>query len=158
MLQIKLICVGKVKEKYLQAGIKEYSKRLTPLIRLEVVEVQDEAERASPTENERVKEKEAERILRTITQQDYVILLDIQGKHLDSSEFAEQLEKLASQGRSSIVLIIGGSLGVSLSVQERADALWSFSRLTFPHQLMRLMVMEQIYRAIKISRGEPYHK
>ncbi|MDR3288542.1 MAG: 23S rRNA (pseudouridine(1915)-N(3))-methyltransferase RlmH [Peptococcaceae bacterium] len=160
MLQLKMICVGKVKEKYLQEGIREYAKRLTPLLRLQLIEVQDEAcpEGVSAAEAEKLKEKEAERILRMVREPEYVMLLASEGKSLDSPGFAAYLEQLAGRGRSSVVLIIGGSLGVSCSVKERADFLWSFSALTFPHQLMRLLVVEQVYRALKIQRGEPYHK
>lgn len=159
MLQIKVIAVGKVREKYLQDGIKEYLKRLGPLARLEIVEIPDEPcpERLSPAEEERVKTQEGERILRAISPQEYVILLDIEGKQLDSPGVAGLLEDLALSGRSALACVIGGSLGVSAAVKERSDMRWSFSKLTFPHQLMRLVLLEQLYRAFKISRGEPYH-
>lgn len=160
MFRIKIICVGKLKEKYLQLGISEYSKRLKPYLNLELIEVADEAcpERAGEAEKEKIKNREAERILKSIEYQEHVILLDIHGKNLDSPEVAALLEDLAVQGRSNVTLVIGGSLGVGNAVAERADYRWSFSKLTFPHQLMRLMLLEQLYRAVKISKGEPYHK
>lgn len=160
MLQIKIVTVGKVREKYLQEGIREYLKRLGPFTRLEMLEVPDEPcpERLSTAEEERVKAQEGERILRAISPQEYVILMDIEGKQLDSPGVAHMLEELALSGRSNVAFIIGGSLGVSSSVRERCDLRWSFSKLTFPHQLMRLVLLEQLYRAFKISRGEPYHK
>lgn len=160
MLQVKVVGVGKVREKYLQEGIREYAKRLSAYTHLEIIEVDDEPcpERLSKAEEERVKEREGERILKHISALEYVILLDIQGKSLSSIEVASMIEDLALSGRSSIALVIGGSLGVSSEVKRRADFCWSFSRLTYPHQLMRLILLEQVYRAIKISRGEPYHK
>ena len=160
MLQAKVIAVGKVKEKFLQEGIKEYAKRLSAYLRLELIEVADEPcpERLSAADEERVREKEGERILRALSPQDYVILLDLKGKEWTSPELAEFLEDLALHGRSSIAWVIGGSLGVASSVRERADFRWSFSKLTFPHLLMRVMLLEQVYRAMKISKGEPYHK
>ncbi|MHB1405062.1 MAG: 23S rRNA (pseudouridine(1915)-N(3))-methyltransferase RlmH [Desulfitobacteriaceae bacterium] len=159
MLQIKVVAVGKVREKFLQDGIKEYQKRLGPLARLEIVEVADEPcpERLSAGEEEKLKTQEGERILRAISPQDYVILLDIEGKQLASPGVARLLEDLAMDGRSALAFVIGGSLGVSAAVKERSDIRWSFSKLTFPHQLMRLVLLEQVYRAFKISRGEPYH-
>lgn len=160
MLQAKVVAVGKVKEKFLQEGIKEYAKRLSSYLRLELIEVADEPcpERLSAVDEERVREKEGERILRALFPQDYVILLDLKGKEWTSPELAEFLDHLALHGRSSIAWVIGGSLGVASSVRERADFRWSFSKLTFPHLLMRVMLLEQVYRAMKISKGEPYHK
>jgi 23S rRNA (pseudouridine1915-N3)-methyltransferase len=160
MLQVKVIAVGKIREKYLLDGIKEYTKRLSAYIRLEIQEIADEPcpERLSPADEERVKQKEGERILKGIGSQDFIILLDLKGKEFTSPELAEYMDQLALSGKSSIVFIIGGSLGVSQEVRERANYRWSFSRLTFPHPLIRLMLLEQIYRAMRISKGEPYHK
>lgn len=160
MLQAKVIAVGKVKEKFLQEGIKEYAKRLSAYLRLELIEVADEPcpERLSAADEERVREKEGERILKALSPQDYVILLDLKGKEWTSPELAGFLDNLALHGRSSVAWVIGGSLGVASSVRERADFRWSFSKLTFPHLLMRVMLLEQVYRAMKISKGEPYHK
>lgn len=159
MLKVKIIAVGKIKEKYLQEGIKEYSKRLNPYVRLEILEVLDEPcpERLSLAEEEIVKVKEGERILKVVSRGDYVILLDIEGKMMESPDLSRLINDLALQGKSSLCFIIGGSLGVSGEVYRRSDFKWSFSRLTFPHQLMRLSLLEQIYRSIKISAGEAYH-
>lgn len=160
MLQAKVVTVGKVKEKYLQEGIKEYSKRLSSYLRLDMIEVGDEPcpEKLSPAEEDQVRAKEGERILKALSPQDYVILLDLKGKELTSPGIADFMDDLALHGRSNIAWVIGGSLGVSDGVRERADFRWSFSKLTFPHQLMRVMLLEQVYRAMKISKGEPYHK
>jgi len=160
MLQAKVVAVGKVKEKFLQEGIREYSKRLSSYLRLDIVEVTDEPcpEKLSEAEEDRVREKEGERILKALNSQDYVVLLDLKGKELTSPELANFIDDLALYGRSNIAWVIGGSLGVADSVRERSDFCWSFSKLTFPHLLMRVMLLEQIYRAMKISKGEPYHK
>lgn len=160
MLRIKIVAVGKIREKYLQDGLNEFTKRLSTYTKLDVMEIADEPcpERLSPAEEERVRGVEGERILRNILPQEYVILLDIQGKELDSLGLSDLLDGLALNGKSSVAFVIGGSLGVSSQVRARADFRWSFSRLTFPHQLIRLMLLEQIYRASKISKGEPYHK
>lgn len=160
MLQIKIIAVGKIREKYLREGIKEYTKRLSGYVRLEIVELSDEPcpEKPFPAEEEKVRQKEGERILKAVNPGDYIVLLDLGGKEMNSVELARFLEDKALQGKSGITFIIGGSLGVSEEVKKRADFKWSFSRLTFPHQLIRLILLEQIYRALKINRGEPYHK
>lgn len=160
MLQIKIVAVGKVREKFLQEGIWEYTKRLKTYVRLEIIEIGDEPcpERLSPAEEERVKIREGERILKAVSPADYVVLLDIEGKQLESIAMSRYLDDLAVMGRSSLAFLIGGSLGVSQVVRERADFRWSFSKLTFPHALMRLVLLEQIYRCVKISAGEPYHK
>jgi len=160
MLQVKVIAVGKIREKFLLDGIKEYTKRLSAYIRLDMMEIADEPcpERLSLADEERVKQKEGERILKGIGSQDYVILLDLKGKEFSSIGLSEYMDQLAVNGQSSIVFIIGGSLGVSEPVRQRADYRWSFSQLTFPHPLIRLMLLEQIYRAMKISKSEPYHK
>lgn len=160
MLRIKIIAVGKIREKFLVEGIQEYRKRLSTYVRLDIQEIMDEPcpERISLAEEEKVKNKEGERILKSINSQDYVILLDLQGKSFTSPAFAQHLDDLALAGRSNLTFIIGGSLGVAEEVRQRADLRWSFSKLTFPHTLMRLILLEQIYRTMKISRGEPYHK
>lgn len=160
MLQIKIVAVGKVREGYLQDGIREYAKRLNGHVRLDIIAVDDEPcpEKASVADEEKVKHKEAEKLLKLISAQDYVILLDLQGKELTSPELADLLEDRALAGQSRITFVIGGSLGTAEAVQKRADFRWSFSKLTFPHQLIRLVLLEQIYRACKISKGEPYHK
>ncbi|WP_207649547.1 23S rRNA (pseudouridine(1915)-N(3))-methyltransferase RlmH [Desulfitobacterium chlororespirans] len=159
-MQIKIVAVGKIREKFLVEGLKEYAKRLSAYIRLEMAEIADEPcpERLSPADEERVKAREGERLLKGIGPQDHVILLDLQGKEFTSPDFSEYMDDLALMGKSSVTFIIGGSLGVSEEVRKRADYRWSFSRLTFPHPLMRLMLLEQIYRAMRISKGEPYHK
>lgn len=160
MLQAKVVAVGKVKEKYFQEGIKEYKKRLSSYLRLDVIEVADEPcpEKLSTADEDRVREKEGERIIKALNPQDYVILLDLKGKEFSSPELANFIDDLALHGRSNLAWVIGGSLGVAEAVRERADFRWSFSKLTFPHQLMRIMLLEQLYRAMKISKGEPYHK
>ena len=160
MLQVKILAVGKIKEKYLKEGIAEYSKRLGAYVRLEIVEVEDEPcpDRATAAEEEKIKQKEAERLLRSVSTQDYVIALDIGGKNISSPELAAILADKALSGQSSIAFVIGGSLGLAKNILRRADFRWSFSRLTFPHQLIRVMLLEQIYRACKINKGEPYHK
>lgn len=160
MLQIRIIAVGKIREKYLQDGIKEYLKRLGGYLKIQIEEISDEPcpEKGSEAEEAKVKRKEGDKILKAIAPQDYVILLDIGGEQLDSVSLAEFIEDKALQGQSSLVFVIGGSLGVSAEVRSRADYKWSFSKLTFPHQLMRMILLEQIYRACRISKGEPYHK
>ena len=159
-MKITLLTVGKVKEKYLRDGIAEYSKRLGKYCRLEIVEVTDERtpDRASQAEEEQIKRIEGERLLRGIRETDYVIALAIDGTMLDSVELSEKMEKLGVQGESNLVFVIGGSLGLSDEVLRRADYRLSFSSMTFPHQLMRLILLEQIYRGFRIMRGEPYHK
>ncbi len=159
-MKITLLAVGKVKEKYLRDGIAEYGKRLGKYCRLEIVEVVDERtpDGASAAEEEQIRRTEGERLLRGIRETDYVIALAIDGTMLDSVELSDKLEKLGIQGESSVVFVIGGSLGLSEGVLRRADYRLSFSRMTFPHQLMRLILLEQIYRGFRIMRGEPYHK
>ncbi|NLP44023.1 MAG: 23S rRNA (pseudouridine(1915)-N(3))-methyltransferase RlmH [Peptococcaceae bacterium] len=160
MLYLKILAVGKIKEKYLREGIAEYSKRLRPYVRLEITEVEDEPcpDKASAAEEERIKQKEAERLLRFLSAQDYVIALDLGGKNISSPELADILADRALSGQNSIAFVIGGSLGLAQNILNRADFRWSFSKLTFPHQLIRVVLLEQIYRACKINRGEVYHK
>ena len=159
-MNISIITVGKLKEKYLKQGIEEYLKRLTAYAKVDVIEVPDEKapEVLSELEMVQVKQKEGERILAKISQDTYVIALAIQGKLGSSEELANSLDKLATYGKSKIAFVIGGSLGLSEEVIKRSNEQLSFSRMTFPHQLMRLILVEQIYRAFRINRGEPYHK
>lgn len=159
-MKIKLICVGKLKEKYLDDGIKEYLKRISAYSDIEVIEVADERipENPSLAEETIVKSKEGRRILDKVKQDDYMILLDVQGKELDSIQFAERIEDCMINGKSTIDFVIGGSLGHGEDVLTRANARISFSQMTFPHQLMRLILVEQIYRTFKIIRHETYHK
>lgn len=159
-MHISFVTVGKLKEKYLKQGIEEYLKRLSSYAKIEVIEVADEKapEELSATEMEQVKQKEGERILSKINTDTFVIALAIQGKQKSSEELAQMLDKLGTYGKSKIAFIIGGSLGLSDEVLQRADEKLSFSKMTFPHQLMRLILAEQVYRAYRINRGEPYHK
>ncbi|WHX40610.1 23S rRNA (pseudouridine(1915)-N(3))-methyltransferase RlmH [Mesobacillus sp. AQ2] len=159
-MNISIVTVGKLKEKYFKQGIEEYLKRLGSYAKVEVFEVPDEKapEELSDNEMVQVKQKEGERILSKIGQDTYVIALAINGKLKSSEELADSLDKLATYGKSKIAFVIGGSLGLSDEVLKRADEQLSFSKMTFPHQLMRLILVEQIYRAFRINRGEPYHK
>lgn len=159
-MNILIITVGKLKEKYLKQGIEEFVKRMSGYVKLEIIEVADEKapEVLSLAEMEQVKHKEGERILSKISQDTYVIALAINGKMKSSEELADDLDKLATYGKSKIAFVVGGSLGLSDAVLKRADEKLSFSKMTFPHQLMRLILVEQIYRAFRINRGEPYHK
>ncbi|WP_101841929.1 23S rRNA (pseudouridine(1915)-N(3))-methyltransferase RlmH [Halobacillus sp. Marseille-P3879] len=159
-MKITIVTVGKLKEKYLKQGIDEYIKRLTPYAKVDIVEVPDEKapENLSEAQMLEVKQKEGERILSKIQQDTYVITLEIEGKQLTSEKLAKQLDDLATYGKSKVAFVIGGSLGLSDEVLKRSDYGMSFSKMTFPHQLMRLMLVEQVYRAFKIIRGEPYHK
>ena len=159
-MKITIITVGKVKESYFRGAIEEYSKRLSKYCKLDIVEVADEKtpDRASVTEEEQIKAKEAERIMKYLRDDAYVIALAIEGKQLDSLELAERMEKLGVQGNSHIQFVIGGSLGLCSTVLSRADFKHSFSKMTFPHQLMRVILLEQIYRSYRIIYHEPYHK
>jgi len=159
-VNISLLTIGKLKEKYLKQGIDEYLKRLTAYAKVEVVELPDEKapEQLSDIEMEQVKNKEGERLLAKISPDTYVIALAIEGKQRSSEELADMIDKLATYGKSKIAFVIGGSLGLSKDVLNRADEKLSFSKMTFPHQLMRLILLEQVYRAYRINRNEPYHK
>ncbi|MER2226906.1 MAG: 23S rRNA (pseudouridine(1915)-N(3))-methyltransferase RlmH [Carnobacterium sp.] len=159
-MNIKIITVGKLKEKYLKMGIAEYAKRLGGYCKLELIEVSDEKapEKLSEAEMVQVKEKEGERILAKIPDQAFVFALAIEGKQRTSEEFAKEIEQLGVQGKSTIVFVIGGSLGLSDAVMKRSNTPISFGKMTLPHQLMRLVLIEQIYRGFKIVRNEPYHK
>ncbi|MBY7145095.1 23S rRNA (pseudouridine(1915)-N(3))-methyltransferase RlmH [Virgibacillus sp. NKC19-3] len=159
-MKIAILAVGKLKEKYLKQGIEEYLKRLSTYAKVEITEVADEKapENLSEAEEQEVKRKEGERLLSKIGHDTYVITLEINGKKLSSEQLAAKMDKLATYGKSNIAFVIGGSLGISESVQKRSDLALSFSTLTFPHQMMRLILLEQIYRGFRIMRGEPYHK
>lgn len=159
-MKITLITVGKIKEKYLKDAIAEYSKRLSRYCKLEIVEVADEKtpDNASDTIEDAIRDKEGERILKYIKEDAYVITLEIAGKMLTSEEMAEKIEKLGVQGTSHIIFIIGGSIGLGREILKRSDYALSFSKMTFPHQLMRVILLEQIYRSYRIMNHEPYHK
>ncbi|MEH7299748.1 23S rRNA (pseudouridine(1915)-N(3))-methyltransferase RlmH [Neobacillus drentensis] len=159
-MNISIVTVGKLKEKYLKLGIEEYVKRLSAYAKIDIIEVADEKapEELSELEMKQVKQKEGERILAKISPDTYVIALAIQGKMQSSEELAVTLDKLATYGKSKIAFVIGGSLGLSEEVLKRSNEQLSFSRMTFPHQLMKLILVEQIYRAFRINRNEPYHK
>ncbi|MBQ6464191.1 MAG: 23S rRNA (pseudouridine(1915)-N(3))-methyltransferase RlmH [Pseudobutyrivibrio sp.] len=159
-MNVRILCVGKIKEKFYRDAILEYSKRLSKYCSLEIVEVNDEKTSENSTENEIniIKDKEGERILKHIKDRDYAIALAIQGKQQDSVAFSKYIENLGITGNSSICFIIGGSLGLSDAVMKRCNDSVSFSKMTFPHQLMRVILLEQVYRAMRIMNNEPYHK
>ena len=157
---MKVISVGKLKEKYLKDGIAEYVKRLGRFTKVELVEVADEKtpDQASPAENQQILEKEATRILAKIGERDFVVVLAIEGQQFPSESFSQQLADASIRGFSDFTFVIGGSLGLAPRVKKRANLLMSFGKLTLPHQLMRLILVEQIYRAFMIQQGSPYHK
>jgi len=157
---IKIIAVGKIKELSLRELIEEYKKRLTSYVKLSIVELADEptGQNNSAAQDEQVKIKEGERILSQIKEKEYVILLDLKGKMISSDQLAEKISNLYTGSISDITFVIGGSLGVSQAVINRANYRWKLSDLTFPHQIVRLLLLEQIYRAYKINYHEPYHK
>ncbi|MDO5077998.1 MAG: 23S rRNA (pseudouridine(1915)-N(3))-methyltransferase RlmH [Streptococcus minor] len=159
-MKIKVISVGKLKEKYLKEGIAEYHKRLSRFTKFESVELADEKtpDNASVSENEKILEREAERILSKVSDREFVIALAIEGEQFPSETFSKMLSEAMIKGFSDITFIIGGSLGLAPSVKKRANLLMSFGQLTLPHQLMRLVLVEQIYRAFMIQTGSPYHK
>ena len=159
-MKIKVVTVGKLKEKYLKDGIAEYLKRISRFAKLEMIELADEKtpDKASESENQKILEIEGQRILSKVGDRDFVIALAIEGKTLSSEEFSKQLEEASIKGFSTLTFIIGGSLGLSSAVKKRANLPVSFGRLTLPHQLMRLVLAEQIYRAFTIQQGSPYHK
>ncbi len=159
-MKIRILCVGKIKEKFMREALGEYSKRLSRYIKLEIAEVADEKTPDSASEREelQIRDKEGERLLKLIRQEDYVIALAIDGKMYDSVTFSQKLDRFGMLGRGSVVFVIGGSLGLAEQVLERADESISFSKMTFPHQLMRVILLEQIYRGYRILRNEPYHK
>lgn len=159
-MNINIICIGKLKEKYWQDAVKEYSKRLGSYCSLQITELKESPLRAnaSPADELAVKEAEGKEILKRIRDGEYVITLEIRGKSLTSEHLAEHLEHLAIDGRSTVDFVIGGSLGLSAEVSRRADLKLSFSAMTFPHQMMRVILLEQVYRSFKIIRHETYHK
>ena len=159
-MKITCVVVGKIKEKYFTDAIKEYSKRLSRYCKLEIVELADEKtpDGASEAEEMAIREKEGERILKALKDDAYVIALAIEGKMLDSVELSQKIDRLGVSGTSHIAFVIGGSLGLAPAVMKRADYALSFSLMTFPHQLMRVVLLEQLYRSYRILKNEPYHK
>lgn len=159
-MKITIVTVGKIKEKYLRDAITEYTKRLSKYCKLEIVEVVDEKtpDNASSIVENQIRDKEAERIQKYLKDDAYVITLEIGGKMLDSVEFSKKIEQLGIQGKSHIIFVIGGSIGLGEEVLRRSDFAISFSKMTFPHQLMRVILLEQIYRGYRIMNHEPYHK
>lgn len=159
-MKITVIAVGKIKEKYFTGAIEEYSKRLSRYCKLELVEVADEKtpDGAGEALELQIKEREGERILQKMPENAWVVALAIEGKMLDSEELAAQMERWNVGGISHVVFVIGGSLGLSPAVLKRADYKLSFSKMTFPHQLMRVILLEQVYRSFRIQNHEPYHK
>ena len=159
-MKITILSVGKIKEKYLQEAMKEYEKRLSRYCKLEIIEVADEKtpEQASKKEELQIREKEGERLLKHIREDAYVITLEINGNELTSEQFAKKIEKLGVTGNSHIYFVIGGSIGLGENIRSRSNYPLSFSKMTYPHQLMRVILLEQIYRGYRIVRGEPYHK
>ena len=159
-MKITVLTVGKIKEKYLRDAIAEYSKRLSRYAKLEIIEVADEKtpDNASETVETNIKNKEAERLLKYIRDDAYLITLEIKGKQLTSEELAQKIDTLGVQGTSHIIFVIGGSLGLGEEVLKRSNYALSFSKMTFPHQLMQMILLEQIYRSYRIMNHEPYHK
>ncbi len=159
-MNITLVTVGKIKETYYRDAVAEYAKRLSRYCKLELIEVADEKtpDKASAVLENQIKQREAERIMRHVRDDAYCIALEIDGKPYDSVGFAEHIEALGLSGKSNIAFVIGGSLGLHQSVLQRANERISFSAMTFPHQLMRVILLEQIYRGYRIINGEPYHK
>ena len=159
-MKVTIVCVGKIKEDFYRKAVSEYEKRLSRYCKLEIIEVQDEKtpDHAGSVLEEQIKEKEAARILRHLKEDAYIFSLEIEGEQLDSVSFAGQIGQLGVQGKSHIQFVIGGSLGLHESVSGAAHMAISFSKMTFPHQLMRVILLEQIYRSFRIMRKEPYHK
>ncbi len=159
-MNINIIAVGKIKERFIREGINEFSKRLSRYCNLKIVEIDDEKapENLSDREMEIVKNKEGIKLLSKIPQNSFIISLEIEGKEISSEELSKKMEDLMIGGINDITFIIGGSLGLSQEVRSKADFKLSFSKMTFPHQLMRLILLEQVYRGFKIMKGEPYHK
>ena len=159
-MKITIITVGKIKEKYLKDAIAEYSKRLSKYCKLDIVEVADEKtpDNASEVVENQIRSKEAERILKHVKDDAFLITLEINGKQLTSEELAKKIDTLGIQGHSHIIFIIGGSIGLGQEVLSKSNYALSFSKMTFPHQLMRVILCEQVYRCFRIINGEPYHK
>ncbi|HHV38431.1 MAG TPA: 23S rRNA (pseudouridine(1915)-N(3))-methyltransferase RlmH [Tepidimicrobium sp.] len=159
-MNITVIAVGKIKEKYISAGLKEYAIRLSRYCSLKLIEVKDERVPEDLTQKEKdiARNKEGQRILSKLPKRSYIIALVIDGHSLSSEELSKQMKELAIDGINDITFIIGGSLGLSQDIVDRSDFKLSFSKMTFPHQLMRMILLEQIYRSFRIMKGEPYHK
>ena len=159
-MKITILCVGKIRETFYKDAVAEYAKRLSKYCTFEVIEVADEKtpDKTSDALNDQIKEKEGKRLLEKIKEDAFVCTLEIGGKSMGSVEFADFIDDLSIHGKSNLVFVIGGSLGLHSSVCKRSDAALSFSKMTFPHQLMRVILSEQIYRAFRIIHGEPYHK
>jgi len=159
-MNITIICVGKIKEKYLKSAIEEYTKRLSRYCKLNIVELNDEKtpDNASEKEEILIKQKEGESILRSIKENMFVIALELKGDMISSVELSNYIRDLGIRGDSNIAFVIGGSLGLSNAVLERSNFKLCFSKMTFPHQLFRVMLLEQVYRGFRIISGEPYHK
>ena len=159
-MKITLVTVGKIKEKFYTDAIAEYAKRLSRYCKLEIIEVADEKtpDNASETVEDGIRDKEGERILKYVRDDAYVVTLEIEGKLLTSEELAKKIENLGIQGTSHIIFIIGGSIGLGDALVKRSDYALSFSKMTFPHQLMRVILLEQIYRSYRIMTNQPYHK
>lgn len=159
-MNIKVICIGKLKEKYWQDACSEYLKRIGGYCKIDIVELKEAKlpKNASPADEENVMQKEGEAILSKIGDNDYVIALEVEGKQLDSVELSKKITSIFAGGRQTVDLVIGGSLGLSPTVKKRADHGLSFSRMTFPHQMARVILLEQVYRAFKIANNETYHK
>jgi len=159
-VNIQIICIGKLKEKYWTDAIAEYSKRLSRYCTLEIIELKEARlpDKASPADEENVKLEEGRSILKAIKDGTYVVTLEILGKQLTSPELADKIQTLSIEGKSNVAFIIGGSLGLSAEVSRRADYKLSFSKMTFPHQMMRVILLEQVYRGFKIIKNEAYHK
>ena len=159
-MTIRIICVGKMKEAYLKDAQKEYLKRLSRFCKAEVIEVDEEkaSESLSPAQEEKIRQKEAERIMKAVGKNSTIIALALEGKEMDSVEFSEEIHSLMLSGKSDLAFIIGSSTGLDQSILKNADFKFSMSKLTFPHQLARIILLEQIYRAFKILNNETYHK
>ncbi len=159
-MNISIICIGKLKERYLQEAVSEYSKRLKNYCKLKIVELKETklSLNAGTAETEAVRISEGKEILSRLGENTFVIALEIKGERMDSEKFAKKIERLGNDGKSDISFVIGGSLGLSREVSARADYRLSFSDMTFPHQMMRVILLEQIYRCFKINKNEPYHK
>lgn len=159
-MRVTILAVGKIKEPYLRDAIKEYAKRLGKYCKLEILEVADEKtpDSLSGAAAELVRKKEGERLLKILPKEAYVITLEISGRQLTSEEFSQKIENLAVRGASHLAFVIGGSLGLGQNILEKSDFAMSFSKMTYPHQLMRVILLEQIYRSYRIANGEPYHK
>ena len=159
-MKITILTVGKIKEKYLKDAIAEYAKRLSRYCKLQIVEVEDEKtpDGASAAMEDQIKDKEATRLFKYVDDEAFLITLEIQGKMLDSEDFSKTIEQICLRGKNHIQFVIGGSLGLHTSITERSDLALSFSKMTFPHQLMRVILLEQVYRSFRIQNNEPYHK